>query len=102
LIQRVFRLHGIVLPRDSDLQAEVGSLREGGLGAQQAGDLMFFGASGRPITHVGLVIPGGLFVHAYGQVRVGSLEPVHPSYEANLHKIWRFSRDPLGDEAQGS
>jgi len=96
LVQRVFRLNGIVLPRDSDLQAGVGTAREGAPAGLEPGDLMFFGAEGGPITHVAIVLPGGLFVHAYGHVRIGSLDPGHPHYESKLHKIYRLSRNPLG------
>ena len=59
------------------------------------GDLLFFGKDDHHITHVAMVLPDGLFLHAYGQVRVGSLDPRHPLYEPKLDPIFRFSRDPL-------
>lgn len=94
LVQRIFRLNGIVLPRDSDLQAAVGTTRTDPH-RLRTGDLLFFGASNDRITHVAMVVPDDLFLHAYGQVRVGSLDPSHPLYEPRLHRIWRFSRNPM-------
>jgi hypothetical protein len=41
------------------------------------------------------LLSDGLFLHGYGQVRVGSLDPCHRLYEAKLHRIWRFAGDPL-------
>lgn len=96
LIQRVFSLNGALLPRDSDLQARYGRLKPAGdPDALQTGDLLFFGKSEHHITHVAMMLPDGLFLHAYGQVRVGSMDPAHRLYEANLHKTWQLSRDPL-------
>jgi cell wall-associated NlpC family hydrolase len=96
LMQRIFRLNGALLPRDSDLQAAFGRLNSHrDPEALQTGDLLFFGKSTSQITHVSMMLPDGLFLHAYGQVRVGSLDPRHRLYEANLHKIWQLSRDPL-------
>jgi cell wall-associated NlpC family hydrolase len=96
LIQRVFSLNGVRLPRDSDLQAQFGRLKPANdPEALQTGDLLFFGKSEHHITHVAMMLPDGLFLHAYGQVRVGSMDPAHRLYEANLHKTWQLSRDPL-------
>ena len=96
LIQCIFRLNGIELPRDSDLQATVGRM----LPAQrpealQTGDLLFFGRAADRITHVAMMLSDGLFLHAHGQVRVGSVDPAHGLYEPDILKIWLHSRDPL-------
>jgi cell wall-associated NlpC family hydrolase len=93
LIQRIFRLHGLLLPRDSDQQARFGRLEPEGLDAIDTGNLLFFGKEA--ITHVGMALPEGLFLHAYGQVRVGSLDPRHRLFEPDLRRIWRLTRDPL-------
>jgi hypothetical protein len=96
LIQRVFRLHGVLLPRDSDLQAGYGDERPvGDIAALRAGDLLFFGVQADRITHVAMRLPDGLILHAYGQVRTASLDQRHPLYDANLNRIWQLSRDPL-------
>ena len=96
LMQRIFRLNGRVIPRDADQQSRFG--RQKPLGPPEAlstGDMMFFGASEQKITHVAMVLSEGLFLHAYGQVRVGSLDPTSSLYEAKLIKDWRITRDPI-------
>jgi hypothetical protein len=96
LMQRIFRLNGVLLPRDSDLQARHGRFIAAGRPDDlQTGDLMFFGKSEQSVSHVAMVLPDGLFLHAYGQVRVGSLDPGHRLYEPRLARIWLHCRDPL-------
>jgi hypothetical protein len=97
LIQRIFKLCGVLLPRDSDMQAHVGRAKHSGrLNSLNMGDLLFFGRSSAQITHVAMYLSDSLFLHAYGQVRINSLSPQHPLFEAKLVKDWRISRDPLG------
>jgi gamma-D-glutamyl-L-lysine dipeptidyl-peptidase len=66
LVQRVFALHGIHLPRDADLQArEAGLVRQGAeLAELGPGDLLFFREVPERITHVAISISGGEVVHA--------------------------------------
>jgi cell wall-associated NlpC family hydrolase len=98
LIQRIFLLHGVSIPRDSDLQARHGRARRtDSLETLRTGDLLFFGKSIEQITHVAMYLSDGLFLHAYGQVRVGALDPRHPLFEPKLAGIWRASRDPLSE-----
>jgi hypothetical protein len=97
LVQRIYRLHGLVLPRDSDMQSRFGSARRSrDLDELLPGDLLFFGRVPQRITHVGMVLPDRLFLHAYGQVRVNSLDPGHALFEPSLAADWRGARDPLG------
>jgi len=94
LVQTIYRLHGLVLPRDSDVQAECGKRkRPGSIEALRTGDLLFFGKQEAPISHVGLYISNGLFLHASGQVRVSSMAADHPLYESKLAAQWRFTQD---------
>ena len=96
LVQRVFGLYGVVLPRDSDMQARIGRERPtDGPSGVEPGDLVFFGRARESITHVGLVLPDRTFLHAYGQVVVNSLDPSHPLYSERLASIWRLTRSPL-------
>ena len=102
LIQRVFRLGGLLLPRDADQQALCGLEKPAGgadpaVAAQNlaAGDLIFFGKTSVQITHVAMVLPESLFLHAYGQVRVGSLDPLSQLFDANLAENWQITRDVL-------
>ena len=96
LVQRIYRLHGRVLPRDADMQAGIGPERPpGDVGRLLPGDLVFFGRDPARITHVGMALPDRTFLHAYGQVIVSSLDPSHPRYLPALARDWRLSRDPL-------
>ncbi len=97
LMQRIFHLHGVTIPRDSDLQARHGRLRRTDSQTLRTGDLLFFGKSIEQITHVAMYLSDGLFLHAYGQVRVGALDPRHALFEPKLAGIWRSSRDPLAE-----
>lgn len=64
MIQTVFGLHGVALPRDARQQAELGTALGLDPAAWQAGDLLFFSdrADGR-ITHVALVAPERTLMH---------------------------------------
>jgi hypothetical protein len=94
LMQRIYRLNGTLIPRDADQQALFGREKPAGIAADIAtGDLIFFGKSDQKITHVGMVLSEGLFLHAHGQVRVGSLDPSSELHEAQLVADWRVTRD---------
>jgi hypothetical protein len=100
LIQRIYRLHGVLIPRDTDMQAGFGREKpvspndfNTALTRLSTGDLIFFGKSTQNISHVAMILHEGLFLHAYGQVRVGSLDPHSHLYDAALVRDWRISRD---------
>ena len=96
LIQRVFQLHGLTLPRDSDLQARFGREKASREPEKlETGDLLFFGKSPDQISHVAIYVSNGLFLHAYGQVKVGSIDPLHALYEPKLHRDWHITRDAI-------
>lgn len=65
LVQSVYWIHGVALPRDSDMQSEVGA--EVTVGSDwsglRPGDLLFFSERGR-INHVALSLGGGHIIHA--------------------------------------
>lgn len=89
----VFRLNGIELPRDTDQQAQVGTPVpiDSDLSQAQKGDLLFFGTAAtadRPerISHVGIYLGGGEFIHESGLVRRNSLLPSSPIYSESLRK----------------
>ena len=65
-VQRVFRLHGVGLPRDAWQQAGIGEelARDAGA-AHAAGDLLFFSdRDDARVTHVGIALGGGRMVHS--------------------------------------
>jgi cell wall-associated NlpC family hydrolase len=87
-VQQVLREQGYRLPRDADQQFRA-SRRIGSSEEARRGDLVFFGGRRGPLTHVGLMLEGGRFVHAQGQVRFGSLDPLNPLFERRLAKTVR-------------
>ncbi|MEJ2720591.1 MAG: C40 family peptidase [bacterium] len=96
LIQRVFRLHGVLLPRDADLQSRYGREKAvGRAGALRTGDLLFFGKNEMQIAHVAMYLSNGLFLHARGHVRVNALDSLHPLFDGKLVGEWCRARDPL-------
>lgn len=59
----VYRLNGLKLPRSSQAQFEAGSPVD--LDHARAGDLLFFAmGAGRRVSHVGLYLGRGAFIHA--------------------------------------
>lgn len=59
--QLVYRMHGIVIPRDADDQARAG--RAASLSALHTADLLFF-RDGTTIGHVGFYVGSGQMLHA--------------------------------------
>lgn len=62
--QMLCRRRGIVMPRDADQQAVWEGLAPVPNDQPQAGDLLFFGPSRKRITHTGMMLEGGEFIHA--------------------------------------
>jgi cell wall-associated NlpC family hydrolase len=61
--QMLLRSRGINMPRDADLQAAWEGAEVVGREDLRAGDLLFFGASPDKVTHTGMYIGGGEFIH---------------------------------------
>ncbi len=81
LVQRIFGLHGIDLPRDSDQQARIGEPVETGpdWSGVVDGDLAFFAESeGGRVTHVGIVAAGGRMLHASTTRNGVAWDGLHP------------------------
>ncbi len=61
--QMLVRMRGVIMPRDADLQAAwtgVAAVKREDL---KPGDLLFFGRSEKNITHTGMYIGNGEFIH---------------------------------------
>ena len=75
--------NGIILQRDASQQALTGKIFKKGTDWHQyeTGDLLFFGneKTGR-VTHVGLYLRDGKYIHCSGQVKINSLDPSDPTY----------------------
>ena len=70
--QIVYKLCGIILPRDAYQQAELGE--EVHLHDMQAGDLAYFHNDKDRITHVGIMTHNTHIIHASGKVRIDTLD----------------------------
>ena len=74
--------NGIILQRDASQQALTGQKIKGeDWQTAKLGDLLLFGNSetGR-VTHVGIYLRDGKFIHCSGQVKINSLDPTAPNY----------------------
>ena len=69
------------------------------------GDLIFFGSKATPerkerITHVGIYIGDGIFIHSAGKVRINSLIPEDDNYYSGSNRLVRAQR-MLGNQDCG-
>ncbi len=75
LIQYAYKKHGIILPRVSRDQARSGIAIDKSIGALAPGDVLTFAVNGNGVSHVGLYVGDGMFIHSSSQgVRLSSLE----------------------------
>lgn len=83
--------NGIILQRDASQQALTGKKIADWHDAQPC-DLLFFGNSttGR-VTHVGLYLRDGKYIHCSGQVKINDLDPESPDYLYNPLSISRIN-----------
>jgi hypothetical protein len=63
-VQLIYKMSGIPILRDADIQMTKSGLLEVPKGKQQAGDLVFFGRDIDHIGHVGLMVDGENFINA--------------------------------------
>lgn len=61
-VQLIYRLSGVEILRDADIQCSKSGLIEIERGQEKAGDLVFFGK--KSLTHVGMMISEKEFIHA--------------------------------------
>ena len=88
LIQHAYGQHGIRLPRVSRDQAKEGRPIARNRSSLRAGDLLTFSSSGGPVTHVGLYIGDGRFIHSASRgVQVSLLSGDDP-YGRWWYKRW--------------
>jgi cell wall-associated NlpC family hydrolase len=86
--QAVYAASGIEIPRTASRQAEAS--REVAPGSLQFGDLLFFNTSGSGISHCGIFIGNGFFVHASSSRGVARETIAKPYYAARLVRAGRF------------
>lgn len=97
LVQLVFRMHGMELPRDSDQQAEVGEPLLAGsddVDRLLPGDLVFFAEESTRISHVAISLGGSRIIHAAigsGGVTIDDLAGESPR-ERELRRLMTGAR----------
>lgn len=92
LIQTLFEMHGVLLPRDSKdqfrwVRKHAYVYRESA--DVQYGHLVFFGETDARVAHVGIALEHGEFLHARGRVRINSLRPEDPAFDRELYRQFR-------------
>jgi len=78
---------GVILARDASQQVRYGEHPDfENLDALQPGDLLFFGRNVGRVTHVGMYLGQGKYIHASGLVRINSIDPKDPKYNLSDRK----------------
>jgi hypothetical protein len=95
-VQAIFRLHGHVLPRDSDQQSRVGEVVECGEDYDnlRPGDLLFFAESPGRCSHVAMSTGGSQIIHAsLGNGGVARNDMAgRRAYERELRRMFLWAR----------
>jgi gamma-D-glutamyl-L-lysine dipeptidyl-peptidase len=94
-----FFLNGVILRRDASQQAKTGTDVDisSGIENLQMGDLLFFGRKATEnkserVTHVGIYIGEGLFIHSATYVHINSLLPDSDNYYEGSTRLVRARR----------
>ena len=99
--QSVLWMHGVALPRDSDLQARIGELVDAApdYSNLRAGDLAFFAENGERVSHVAICLGGSQIIHSAlgnGGVEVNDLLG-DAEFEVRLRSLFTHARRLLPD-----
>lgn len=83
-VRTVFFMHDLIIPRDAGPQSRTGE-RIYGTQNLLPGDLVFFGRKDTAtpkVSHVGIYLGEGKFIHSLGLVKIGSFRPEDLEYDA--------------------
>lgn len=87
-VKLVFYARGIILARDASQQARYGEAVDfTNRNNLQPGDLLFFGRTAQRITHVGIYLGNGDFIHSSGRVHISSIDPSDPKYAPDRNNV---------------
>jgi len=96
LVQVVYRIHGLDLPRDAHQQAESGNAINH-VQETRTGDLAFFAGDSGKISHVGIITSPGEIIHCSGWVRTDTLDAlgiINRQTGILTHRLARLRRLP--------
>ncbi len=86
LTMTVYQLNGLNLPRNSRRQFEVGS-PVANISQLQKGDLVFFASKGKSrVSHVGVYIGDGEFIHASSRGKIIRIDSLHAEHFVERYK----------------
>jgi hypothetical protein len=110
-VSNIYYMNGIQLPRDADQQSYCGRVVTEVFEPDklEQGDLLFFGrkaGEGKPesITHVGMYIGNGEFIHSSGwrdRVSINSMDSAQTSFIGSYPEIFVRATRILGEEPVG-
>lgn len=87
MIKTAWYAQGVILARDASQQARYGEkIDYGNIKNLQPGDMLFFGRNAQRITHVGIYMGNGRYIHASGMVRINSIDPNDSLYNVTERK----------------
>ena len=86
-VHYIFNMHGINLPRSSSEQAQKGVSVQ--MTQLRPGDLVFFSTIRRGISHVGIFIKNGLFIHSASNGKGVSLDSLGSDYWSSRFRLAR-------------
>ena len=95
--QTVFRLNGVELSRDTDLQFSAGKFIGKHFKRMRPGDLLFFSSNSDKINHVAIYLGRNReFIHSSGFVRINSLDPRRKNFSKTILRIcWCMQSNSL-------
>jgi cell wall-associated NlpC family hydrolase len=99
LVQYVMAAFGAELPRTAREQAKVGKKVDRDIASLKPGDLLTFG-HGKRISHIGIYIGDGRYVHAPtpgSRVKVESLDHTKASWWKGARRVFAFDDLPSRD-----
>ena len=81
LVKVSYFANGIILQRDASQQALTGKIiKAEDWKEAELGDLLFWGTKSGRVTHVGIYLQDGEYIHCSGQVKLNSLDPESPKW----------------------
>lgn len=96
-VQLVFKVHNIKLPRFTLEQSQIGEALAF-IEESQIGDLAFFENQNGIINHVGIILENQNIIHAFGKVRIDTLDSLgifNKEENKHTHRL-RFVKNIIG------